>query len=98
MGLKLVERAQQQEVASKVRPRRQVKRRDTEQQVERAIAQHLPSATTQTDHVIVEGKSLRTRLMEDKRASRKDGRKLGPLYWQHIKKSYAWSPRRRASS
>eukprot|EP00974_Lingulodinium_polyedra_P123182 11185825-Lingulodinium_polyedra.AAC.1 len=42
----------------------------------------------ETSHHLVEGLSLKEKLLIDRRAARESGQKLGPLYWEGIKKKY----------
>ena len=48
----------------------------------------------QADHIIVNGMSLRQRVTQDKRESRINGTKLGPLYWDKLKHDYGLDNKR----
>ena len=70
--------------------RRQLERRDTDEQVERDIQARFPNlCSSETDVRLLDGKCLRDTIRDDKRLAKREGRKLGPKYWQLLSQKVA---------
>jgi hypothetical protein len=70
--------------------RRQLNRRDTEQMVDRIIGEHFEGFTkVQTDIMTVNGLTLRETLLQQKRAKKGEGRRLGTKLYAELRDAYA---------
>ena len=70
--------------------RRQLERRDTDEQVERDIQARFPNlCSSEIDVRLLDGKCLRDTIRDDKRLAKREGRKLGPKYWQLLSQKVA---------
>eukprot|EP00969_Alexandrium_andersonii_P061641 2717378-Alexandrium_andersonii.AAC.1 len=86
----LVEKALASEGSSK--RRRTLSKRDTDEQVSKAIADNFKQFTSQeTDGLIHEGKTLRQRLQEDKRSHKANPKMfpMGQRYYQTLREEYS---------
>lgn len=91
----LVERVEDKADA-KVRQRRQLSRRKTDEQVDRSLREHFAGwSTLETHGTPIDGMTLVHRLKHDKRESKESGTRLGSSYWADLRQRYdgeaAWS-------
>ena len=79
-----------QKAKAKAAPKsRHVCRRDTEEQAERALKSHFPDWSKEQTHLYeVNGKSMISQVVEDKRALKGSKGKLGPNYWTNLRDTY----------
>jgi len=74
------------------KPRRALKRKTTDEQVEKSLYDNFRTFTpTEIDGTVVEGKTLRQRLQEDKRLQRADPKNhpMGQRYYAQLRDMYA---------
>lgn len=69
--------------------RRRLQRRNTEQQIQRAISDHFGSVTDmQLHHTLFEGKTLHQTIYEHKKQAKAKQRNCGPRWWAQLKANY----------
>lgn len=69
--------------------KRRLGRRGTDEAVTRALEEHFKEASSvETDLIIKDGKSLRQRIADDRRAAKAAGTKLGSTYWLRLRRQY----------
>lgn len=74
------------------RPRKQLHRRATGEQVERALTENFKGWSTLECHGhLVGGKSLAQRIGDDKRDAKATNKRLGSSYWQELREMYSSS-------
>lgn len=72
------------------RKKRKLSRRNTEDQADRCIAEHFKGwSKVQTGVLKVDGKTLREKIIDDKRQCKQDNSRLSSGYWRDLKLAYA---------
>lgn len=76
--------------ANRKRPRKQLQRRATDEQVDRCLAEHFKGWwALETHGPQVEGMSLADRIRNDKKDAKITKKRLGSTYWQELREMYA---------
>ena len=71
---------------------RRLTRRETDEQAARAIKDHLPGVSQlELHHNLQDGVSLSDCIIAEKRRCKKLGKRIGPLWWQAVKRKYGIS-------
>jgi len=91
-GARSLWEASQKKADSNAKPKRQLKRKSTEEQVEKSLYDNFRSFTpTEIDGVVHEGKTLRQRLHDDKNLQKTDPKAIvmGQRYYTMLRNAYA---------
>lgn len=85
----LYEAAEQGSARQAKQASRRVRRRDTEEQVERSLKTHFPGWTAlEVDGHRVEGRTLRQQLTQDRKAVKNGSMRLGSSYWKDMQAKF----------
>jgi len=87
--LEKLDQASTNVAACPAKKKRRLSRRSTNEQIERAVREHLgPVSPVEFHHRLIDGKSLQETIAEQKRAAKAGKKRMGASFWKEVKHKF----------